>query len=351
MFNLTRPGRIPHRPRTPAFCDAIIAHRAPELSEVTYQTSGNPVTVRGWAPPEDADGIKLWMLERIEDAQLMGVYAITVHVTPAMARELVGDDKPGQSTEGPNADNRAAVESHIDKLAATMRNGHWALNGETIIIGHKGWADGEPQWFINDGQHRLKALIRSGVPGIPVLMAFGAERGTIYTVDSEAKTRSVAAQLSIMGTENATLVAGVAKLLLEYEKYGRFVGSNEAPTKAEILQEASSKDYELLEAFSRIPRHRVMTRHRRALVFCDIVFSYKAAELAEEFFEDLYSAAPKIPAVRALKALLVGPAAPKNVSDTVEIIIRHWNAWRVGAHHAFLSNYVEGGSFPLIRSK
>lgn len=53
MFDFTQTGRIPHHRRTPAFCDAIIAHRAPELSEVTYETSGDPVTVRGWAPPED----------------------------------------------------------------------------------------------------------------------------------------------------------------------------------------------------------------------------------------------------------------------------------------------------------
>ena len=82
------------------------------------------------------------------------------------AKELLGWTPLGQEEKGHytlldamgnrvrcvnNDRNRPFDESHARKLAQDILNGHWKLNGESIIVGKTG--------LILSGQHRLAALV------------------------------------------------------------------------------------------------------------------------------------------------------------------------------------------------
>jgi hypothetical protein len=105
-----------------------------------------------------------------------------------------------------NTRNREMKPSIVVQLAGAIRAGSWAVNGEPIIFSEEG--------VLLDGQHRLQAVVTSGV-AVPCVAIFGVEQchfasldGTpgrktrdILTiprdgVDREQNTRNLAAALS-----------------------------------------------------------------------------------------------------------------------------------------------------------
>lgn len=69
-----------------------------------------------------------------------------VTITPGMAEEMLKR----------NIANRKVNQANVNRIAADMATGNYRINGETIKISSNG--------EILDGQHRLLACIKSGVP-------------------------------------------------------------------------------------------------------------------------------------------------------------------------------------------
>lgn len=67
-------------------------------------------------------------------------------VTVGMAKEWLAT----------NVNNRSISQPWVSSLAAMMRHGQWQLTHEGILLGKNG--------MLLDGQHRLLAIIRAGIP-------------------------------------------------------------------------------------------------------------------------------------------------------------------------------------------
>lgn len=102
-----------------------------------------------------------------------------------------------------NGHNRSLTANRVRSLAAAMRSGKWAMNGETVIISETG--------KLLDGQHRLKAVTEFGRP-VQMLVAFGASDASFETIDT-GKARSPGDILSMSQVSNPTAVAASAKLI------------------------------------------------------------------------------------------------------------------------------------------
>jgi hypothetical protein len=74
-----------------------------------------------------------------------------------------------------NNNNRPVRRSHVDFLAREMLEGNWQVNGQAIII-----AEDEK---VLDGQHRLLAIIESGVT-IQSLVVYGITEDAFKTIDT-----------------------------------------------------------------------------------------------------------------------------------------------------------------------
>lgn len=97
------------------------------------------------------------------------VTAQVVNVTPFMAQNWLAQ----------NPTNRSVSTQRVSAYAQDMKNGAWEMNGEAIVIDRVG--------RLKNGQHRLHAVVQSGVT-VPMLVVFGVD--TDVTTYDRGRSRS-----------------------------------------------------------------------------------------------------------------------------------------------------------------
>ena len=112
-----------------------------------------------------------------------------VLVTPELAKILLGG----------NLKNRPKNNRNFKKLCSQLREGKWKVNGATITLSR--------HWQILDGQHRLFAIVETGIAA-PCILGFGFDPAVFATLDQGAK-RTNADNLSIAGFAGTRLLATV----------------------------------------------------------------------------------------------------------------------------------------------
>ncbi|WP_093803919.1 hypothetical protein [Streptomyces sp. Wb2n-11] len=138
-----------------------------------------------------------------------------VNVTPELAEKWLTQ----------NTRNRKIRETAVAGYARDMEAGAWAENGESLKF-----AIDET---LLDGQHRLRAIVRSGVT-LRMLVITGLQPETQETMD-DGRKRTVADALALRGESNATqLGAVVRRCLMWTQGIQRNVG-NRPPTNTECL--------------------------------------------------------------------------------------------------------------------
>ncbi|EDZ0839862.1 hypothetical protein GJ904_19995 [Salmonella enterica] len=121
-------------------------------------------------------------------------------IDPAIAQEFLDRAIP----------NRKVSRIRVKRYAKAMREGKWALNGESIKIS----PDGE----LLDGQHRLLAVIEAGV-AVKLFIVFNVSFDALPTVDS-GRNRSSADSLTIFSEltgKSAQVMASGIKSLISYD--------------------------------------------------------------------------------------------------------------------------------------
>lgn len=125
------------------------------------------------------------------------VEPVVERITPRRAAELLTL----------NQHNRNIRRSVVDRYVQDMVAGRWEFNGAPIIVSDTG--------VLIDGQHRLTALVESGV-ALPFVVLYDAPESTRYTVD-QGSVRKPSDILAFVGVESATAVAAVARWLMARE--------------------------------------------------------------------------------------------------------------------------------------
>lgn len=138
-----------------------------------------------------------WLNECIERGK-SEVFSEATTVSPGLAGVLLER----------NPDNRNIRQTKVLQYEADMRACRWSFNGEPIIISQEG--------LINDGQHRLRALVEANVT-VPMLFVFGVEREARLTVDQGA-ARTASDYLGMEGVEYSAAAAGIARLVMAIER-------------------------------------------------------------------------------------------------------------------------------------
>ena len=182
-----------------------------------------------------------WLNECIKRGE-SAVFSEATTITPGLAAELLKR----------NPDNRNVRQTKILQYEADMRAGRWSFNGEPIILSREG--------LINDGQHRLRALVEANVT-IPMLFVFGVEREARLTVDQGA-ARSAGDFLGMEGVENSAVAASIGRLVIaiERERYARLYRESSV-TNIEIRRRVHA-DSKVVEA-----AHYAMTTYKYTRAF------------------------------------------------------------------------------------
>jgi hypothetical protein len=121
-------------------------------------------------------------------------------VTPDMAQAWL--DRGGK--------NRKLSESKVLAYTAAMKRGEWQLTYEAIALDDDG--------KVRNGQHRLTAIVRSGVP-IEALVVRGVDE-TAFDVMDTGKSRSIGDVLSIHGMPNVYALAAAVRNLMFLDAHG-----------------------------------------------------------------------------------------------------------------------------------
>lgn len=105
-----------------------------------------------------------------------------------------------------NKHNRPLSKVNLKYLTREFDSGKWMINGDTIKINANGW--------INDGQHRLTLIAKSGF-SVPLIIMSGLDPTSFKSLDVNRK-RTGSDVLAINGIKSSTNASAVVKFLKGY---------------------------------------------------------------------------------------------------------------------------------------
>jgi hypothetical protein len=232
-----------------------------------------------------------------------------VTITPDYAKDLLRH----------NIANRPLSKRHVADLAREMAAGAWRETGDTIKL-----SDG----LLLDGQHRLHAVVASGVP-IKTLLVTGLNSEVFPAIDSLSRPRKPSDVLALAGGSNCTRVAA-ALVIVDNFKNGRW-GRTETYSNQEIL--------DLADKYQGVSNSVSVTCSARKIIpssilgACHFLFSEKDAFEADKFVADLASGqnlSGEDPVFHLRERLLDNIRSKAKLSRqyVMALVIKAWNSRR-----------------------
>jgi hypothetical protein len=124
----------------------------------------------------------------------MDIYTSVERITPAQAERYLER----------NTNNRNIRPKHLDKLASDIVEGRWHMNGSSIVFNGDG--------TLLDGQHRLSAIVKAGVP-VDMVVVRGVSKAAMATIDANI-TRKASDVAALRGYVNTNQLIGTVRLLI-----------------------------------------------------------------------------------------------------------------------------------------
>jgi hypothetical protein len=242
-----------------------------------------------------------------------------------------------------NRRNRHSRPTHVARLAADMANGDWR-NGSTILLAD----DGGVQLLL-DGQHRLAAIVKSGVT-VELVIISGLALDDQAAVDTGLR-RGLADVLTLAGEKNSAALASAIGWY--WRRQNGYTRTSQTPTVAQGL--AVLRDNPgLRECFTSPRRAAEGLKISRGLAAC-LFYEQLAidAEDAAAFWDML--ATGLVPDQNPFHPIYLlhskleenAKAAYKRLDaiSTAALIIKAWNAFVEGRDIRMLK-WARGGASP-----
>jgi hypothetical protein len=255
-------------------------------------------------------------------------------ITPAWAKQML---------EERNTGNRAMNRMHVEALAKEMKCGRWKVNGDTICVNAS---------RVIDGQHRLAAVVSSGV----TIQSFVVEGlpSDVFDTKDVGKRRSAADTLGVRGEINSYRLAAC---LIMIDKY----------VTGRADKQVTYSNTEVEELLQKYPgaRNSLQTKANvgggiiipSVLDACHYLFSAKSPEMADEFVKKVlrgtelkegdpyYLLRERLMRNSLAKAKLAKPYM-------MALCIKAWNHVRSGTSCRVLKYSEEGSAaepYPVVR--
>lgn len=232
-------------------------------------------------------------------------------ITPQIAEEILRK----------NTNKRTVKVSHVKWLASMMSDGKWKMNGDTICVNSD---------VLIDGQHRLMAVVKSGVT-IECLVVEGLESHVFDTKDSCSR-RSASDTLHMAGVENPIRVASALKVVDELTSVFSCSRLNHHFSNQDA-EELLKLHPGIIESVRLNSKSKYVAAS--ILAGCHYVFSKKSRDQADFFVGSLMSGI-ELDAASPIYALRERLINNKHRNSKLErrfvlmLIIKAWNAFRSG---------------------
>lgn len=243
-----------------------------------------------------------------------------IEVTPALAEQWLAR----------NTNNRKLSQAVVQQYAGAMERGEWNLGNAAIAK--------DPEGNLLDGQHRLHAVVRSGVT-IRQMLVEGLAPHTQDSMDSGRK-RTLEQQLDRYGYKNARDLAATLNFLyrIEQEKDVRHARTTLTTKQALDMLERYPSIIDSVAYAVKI-RPKKLGYSVTAIAGLHFLWSQTAPEDAQVFFDSVISGAglseedPRHILKRTLDKSVVQAKSRRQQVDTrnhAAIMIKAFNAWRTG---------------------
>jgi hypothetical protein len=180
---------------------------------------------------------------------------------------------------GFNTHNRPFHAATIEKYVALIKDSEWMLTFESIAFSYNG--------ILINGQHRLMAIIRAGVP-VPLTVWFGCEPEEFQVIDIP-DVRTPADMGVLSGLDHATSRSTLARYVLRFER--RVRSSPSVKVHHKMLEMAKEDLYPALRAGHRIYHHRIITRAAGVLAYYWIEKNTKQPDKLPTYWEEITTGA------------------------------------------------------------
>lgn len=184
--------------------------------------SGYPGLKEGATLVEEGKGFTGVTADELIDAASKDIHDAGVHlrlVTPEMAEKWL---------EKFNTVNRKIQDSHVAAIVRDIKRGSWMVNAQPISFHGNPLADGDDDVHLINGQHRLKACVKSGV-AIEIPIAVNVPRAAFATFDSHMKRNKFV-------SKGDPRVLRSALIFQWRNERGLDIFSTVRPTETEILE-------------------------------------------------------------------------------------------------------------------
>lgn len=252
-------------------------------------------------------------------------------VTPAMAEAWLA------SAAG--LPQRHLTPGRVRQFASAMTRGQWRVTHQGIAI--------DPDGVLIDGQHRLSAVVLSGVT-VQMMVAYDVPRETFDAFDT-GQARTTASTLHIAGIVDANATAAAARLILTYDQIGETKRSahsdiRSGATTRDVLNFIESSRGETLRGALPVARSLAQTFNRygmRSWLAAAVTIIDETAPDAmvrEEFLDKMHSGAmladqsPILTFRRWLISETGYARSDRSYRSPVGVAayIKTWNAWTMG---------------------
>lgn len=265
------------------------------------------------------------MVERGREAPFTEI----VTVTPAIAERLLER----------NESNRNISEAQVSAIAKDIVSGFWQLNGETIIVSKDG--------FLNDGQNRLAAVIRSGM-SVRTAMMFGVSRESRFSVDM-GRQRTSSDFMAMNGVKNAHVISSIVALYELYKAGIYHRNFNVHLTKQDIVHAYERKHKDFDRAASVVASSKLLRSFGASSVgTAYVILRDVNSRYCDTFFDGLADGAglERGSAILSLRNRLSNREKRLAAHEKLELILRGWNAWMEGRINVKAPPIV--GSYPKV---
>ena len=262
----------------------------------------------------------------------------TILITPEDAKLILSQGAP----------NRPLSERQVARHASDMVQGFWQQTGEPIKIDVEG--------RLIDGQHRLNAVVKSGV-AIEFVVVTGLSFRAQDTMDSGRK-RSLSDQLAMRDYKNTNQLAAAIVLLMAWEQTGRPQRAAFKPSNLEALRWFEHHQ-DLESSMSAIDTARKTLRYPGSLATAMHYRMSMISPASADFFWKVLGDGRSVSGTssiltlreRMIKAAIKKEGSAQRMSDVYRaaLTIRTWNAWIEGRELSRVLWRPEiGEEFPLL---
>jgi len=251
------------------------------------------------------------------------ITSMTISITPELAQTLIGSNIKN---------NRKLNNQFVKQFAAAMLNGTWRFYNDPI---HFDW-DG----FMNNGQHRLRAIIMSGVTST-FRVSIGYDPATCDDMD-QGKIRTLVDVTEIAGHSTPRLVSNTANFIFKYKNNS--LNNSKSATSGHVTLKNHNiagyikqipKLFDSVDFQTNLPKNNQVAILENGIVAgLHYLFSEKDPVMAEVFLtklmvgDGLASGSPILAVRNRLSNAKMDKGRSITHADKIRLTIAGWNKYR-----------------------